>query len=112
LQTVIASRLELDVLSYYFLNWSAFTDSLDVALRNSASCHRFNITVQHQIAVFLRQLSPPYFILNGYNCNNGAHGPTLLGFHVRKFSSPQEVFACRCWWDASRTRRRVFRYRS
>ena len=43
LQRVITSGFELNVFAHDFINRRAFTDSLDIAVRNSASCHAYRL---------------------------------------------------------------------
>ena len=121
LQRVVASGLELDVFAHDLINRRAFADSLDVAVRNSASCHAYRLPrprkVQVPTAGWARAASPtswknPYvgigkervldFFFGPRTCNDGGHGPIL---------PLQKIAAGSHRWCGSRPRRGLLRHR-
>ena len=114
LQRVIASGFELNVLAHDFINRRAFTDSLDIAVRNSASCHAYRLPrppelqvptagwisgakshIPRQPAVGIGKSPGPDFWFRPYTCNDGGHVPILplqkiaAGHHRWRGSSPR-----------------------
>src|SRR5699024_4187130 len=111
-QTVVARWLELDIFAHDFLKRGAFTDRLNIALRNSASCHVLNITVSHQIEPKADHLRRPNFVAMALGCYNGAHGTRIQGFLIRTIRPRQKVTARHYRWRRGGFSRRILWHRS